>query len=138
MPAPARTQSDLGSMAITRGVRITVEPRFLPDYSEVGNNRFIYAYRVRIANESEIAVRLLRRHWIIVDGDGDRHDVEGEGVIGQQPLIEPGHVYEYSSFCPLSTRWGTMEGTYRLGSTDGDEFDAEIARFYLVADDESE
>lgn len=138
MPAPLRTQSDLGSTAITRGVRITVEPKFLPDYSEVGNKRYIYGYRVRVSNESDTPVRLLRRHWIIVDGEGDRHDVEGEGVIGQQPLIEPGHVYEYSSFCPLSTRWGTMEGTYRFDSLDGDEFDAEIARFYLVADDESE
>ncbi|MCA9306097.1 MAG: Co2+/Mg2+ efflux protein ApaG [Phycisphaerales bacterium] len=138
MAAPARAQSDLGSEAVTNGIRITVEPKYLPDYSEIGSRRYIYGYRVRIVNECDDAVRLTRRHWIIVNGEGERHDVEGEGVIGQQPLIEPGHVYEYSSFCPLSTRWGTMEGAYTFQQSDGREFDCEIARFYLVADGESE
>lgn len=138
MPASVRPHSDLGSTAVTRGVRITVEPKFLPDYSEVANKRYIYGYRVRIANEGDTPVRLMRRHWVIVDGEGERHDVEGEGVIGQQPLIEPGHVYEYSSFCPLSTRWGTMEGSYFFSTPDEQDFEAEVARFYLVADDESE
>ncbi|MEZ6210876.1 MAG: Co2+/Mg2+ efflux protein ApaG [Phycisphaerales bacterium] len=138
MAAPARAQSDLGSEAVTNGIRITVEPKYLPDYSEIGSRRYIYGYRVRIVNECDDAVRLTRRHWIIVNGEGERHDVEGEGVIGQQPLIEPGHVYEYSSFCPLSTRWGTMEGAYTFQHSDGREFDCEIARFYLVADGESE
>lgn len=136
MPASPRTQPELGSVAVTDGIRIAVDPKYLPDYSEPGSGRFIYGYRVRIFNEGDAAARLLRRHWIIVDGDGERHDVEGDGVIGQQPLIEPGHMYEYSSFCPLTTRWGTMEGAYTFALSDGSEFEARIARFYLVAEEE--
>lgn len=135
MGAHAQPHSALGSVAVTQGVRISARPRYLPDHSEPDAARFIFRYRIHIANESDGAVTLLRRHWIIVDGQGQRRDVEGEGVIGAQPRIEPGHTYEYESFCPLTTSWGTMEGSYAMARDDGSEFAAEVARFYLVADE---
>lgn len=137
MGAHAQPRSALGSVAVTDGVRVTASPRYLADHSNPGEGRYIFRYRIRIANESERAVRLLRRHWVIVDGAGERRDIEGEGVVGTQPRIDPGHSYEYESFCPLTTSWGTMEGAYTLAGDDGVEFAAEVARFYLVADESS-
>lgn len=129
-----RTQKDFGSETLTRGVRIRVRPEYLPDHSDPTKSQFVFGYRVRVTNESDAPVRLVSRRWAIVDADGEERVVEGEGVIGQQPIIPPGEAFSYASYCPLPTPWGTMEGSYRIEpASGGDGFDALIARFFLVS-----
>lgn len=134
--AAPRERRPLGSDAETNGVRVTVEPSYVPEHSDPFDQRYVYAYRIKIVNQGERWVKLLRRRWIIVDAHGERQEVEGEGVIGAQPELEPGQSFEYSSQCPLPTAWGTMEGVYTFRYETGEEFLAEVARFYLVADEE--
>lgn len=135
--ATTRTQQDLGSEAITEGVRISVEPSYMPDHSNPAEPQYLFAYRVRIVNEGEAPVTLISRAWRIVDAEGEPSEVRGPGVIGEQPTIAPGETYEYASYCPLKTPWGTMEGSYRMRRPSGDSFDAAISRFYLVAPGET-
>lgn len=140
MTSPTPTSaSDLsrGSEAVTSveggAFRVVVTPTYEPDHSDAAEGRYVFTYRIRITNESEEAAVLLSRRWVIVDADGERHEVEGDGVVGRQPRIEPGSYHEYESFCPLQTPWGTMEGHYRMGLDDGRRFEVEVARFYLAA-----
>lgn len=117
--------------AITEGIRITVQPMFLPDHSDPAEPRFVFAYRVRIENVGETAAQLMWRHWYIHDAVAGDSEVEGEGVIGQQPNIEPGDVHEYQSFSVLESPVGHMEGTYEFRRPDGTLFRASIPRFHL-------
>lgn len=126
--SPAR-----GSSQTTMGVTVRVEPRFIEEESSAADRRFVFAYFIRIVNERGEAVQLLTRHWRIVDSHGNTHHVDGEGVVGKQPIIAPGEMFEYSSWCPLSTAWGTMEGHYVVRGESGDEFNVHVGRFYLVA-----
>lgn len=119
--------------AITRGVIVRVSVSYLPEQSEPSRGRWFWAYHIRIENEGDQAVQLLTRRWIIIDGRGARHSVEGEGVVGEQPLIEPGSSFDYVSGCPLATPTGSMQGSYRMVAADGSSFDVEIPRFALVA-----
>ena len=119
--------------ATTDGVTVRVSVSYLAEQSEPRRGRWFWAYHVRIENESPRAVQLLTRHWVITDGRGARHSVEGEGVIGQQPLIAPGDSYDYVSGCPLATPTGAMQGSYRMIAADGDTFDVAIPRFALAA-----
>jgi ApaG protein len=135
-PAPRATKS-YGSTAETHGVRVQVQPTFVPDQSDPDGRQFLFSYRIRITNTSEAPVKLLSRAWVIVNGNGERDEVRGPGVVGQQPRILPGASFEYSSFCPMRTHWGTMEGSYEFLREDGSKFHAKIGRFYLVADRES-
>lgn len=128
------TATHHGSSTTTAGIVVSVEPAYMEQHSDPGADRYVFSYTIRIANESDRLVTLLSRHWVVVDADGNRQDVVGEGVIGRQPDIHPGATFEYSSWCPLTTPWGTMEGHYRLRAADG-EFDVTIARFYLVSND---
>jgi ApaG protein len=129
--------TDLGSEVVTRGMRVTVRPKFLPEQSGTGDSwrgqMYVFAYAIRITNLGESRARLLTRHWIIVDAEGERHEVRGEGVVGHQPDLAPGESFEYSSYCPLTTSWGTMEGEYQFEDEHGQRFDVAIGRFYLVA-----
>ena len=120
------------SEAITRDVRVSVESRYVPEQSEPGVKRWFFAYRIRIANEGAETVQLLSRHWIITDGDGEVEEIQGPGVVGHQPILAPGKSFEYESFCPLGTPFGTMHGTYEMTTDDGATFDAEIAPFSLA------
>lgn len=122
----------LGSETVTEGIRIRATALYSPDQSRPGESRYVFAYRIMMRNESHDRVRLLSRHWVIINGNGDREDVEGPGVVGKFPQLAPGEVFEYTSFCPLDTEWGTMEGTYRMQRDDGSQFDAVIGRFYLA------
>lgn len=116
---------------ISNGIRITVRPLYLDDRSNVGEQQFVFAYFVRIENVGDEEAQLLRRRWLIHDSIGEDLEVEGEGVVGEQPLIEPGGVHEYQSFCVLKSPQGYMEGHYLFSRADGSTFAAEIPRFIL-------
>ena len=119
------------SEACTRGIRVRVQSRFLPEHSRPDRQQWIFGYTVEITNESDTPVQLISRHWIITDGNDVEQEVQGEGVVGEQPVIKPGESYQYSSFCPLGTAFGTMHGTYQMRPTNGKTYNAEIARFAL-------
>ncbi|MDX1389047.1 MAG: Co2+/Mg2+ efflux protein ApaG [Acidobacteriota bacterium] len=119
------------SEAVTRGIRVEVESRYLPERSAPEQQRWFFVYRVRITNEGDERVQLLSRHWIITDALGEVEEVRGPGVVGAQPVLEPGTEFEYTSFCPLPTPFGSMRGTYQMVTDDGEPFDATIATFTL-------
>ena len=120
------------SEATTRGIRVQVESTYLPERSVPSERQFLFTYRVRVANLGDEAATLVSRRWLITDGDGRTHVVEGPGVIGEQPHLAPGEAFEYSSYCPLPTPVGTMEGTYAMVTDAGESFDARIAPFFLA------
>ena len=117
------------SEATTDGIRIEVEARYSPERSHGAH--WFFLYTIRISNEGLETVQLLSRHWIIRDATGKVEEVEGPGVVGVQPVIEPGGAFEYTSGCPLPTPFGSMQGTYQLVEEGGRTFDAEIAEFML-------
>lgn len=118
---------------MTEGLRITAQPSYLAEQSRPGAGHFVFAYRIRLENVAERPVRLLSRHWRIHDEGGADTEVEGEGVVGEQPTILPGAVFEYQSFCVLRSPRGYMEGSYRMVRPDGTAFEAAIPRFELDA-----
>lgn len=119
--------------AETRGIVVRVSVSYLPEQSEPQRGRWFWAYHIRIENAGPVTVQLLTRRWIITDGRGARHSVEGEGVVGEQPMIEPGGSFDYVSGCPLSTPTGHMQGSYHMVAEDGAAFDVAIPKFALVA-----
>ena len=119
--------------ATTDGVTVRVAVSYLPEQSEPDRGRWFWAYHIRIENEGDQAVQLLTRHWIITDGRGSRHTVEGEGVVGEQPMIMPDGSFDYVSGCPLSTPAGSMQGSYQMLAEDGEVFAVDIPKFQLVA-----
>lgn len=119
---------------ITDGVKISVETIYQPEYSNPANEHFMFAYRVYIENMTENSVQLLNRHWHIFDSNGTKREVEGEGVVGLQPIIEPGDNHEYVSGCNLKTDMGSMKGSYEMKRiVDGRKFRVNIPEFYLIA-----
>jgi ApaG protein len=115
----------------TNGISVTVEPRYMEDRSEPSEQRFFWAYTVEIANSTAAPVQILARHWIITDENGKREDVRGLGVVGEQPLIEPGESFTYTSGCPLPTPSGVMVGSYEAIGEDGKVFSVDIPAFSL-------
>ena len=124
-----------GSVATTRGVRVTCAPRYERDMSDPAKPQHVFTYRIRIENTSRETVQLRSRHWVILDAHGKREEVHGEGVVGATLTLKPGQHFQYESWCPLASRWGTMEGSYGFVTSEGDPFDVAIARFFLVAED---
>jgi ApaG protein len=120
------------SAATTRGVRVEVRSAYVPERSFPADSQYFFAYRIRITNTGEETVQLLSRHWVVTDGDGRVEHVRGPGVVGEQPVLEPGEAFEYTSFCPLPTPIGSMHGTYQMVTAGGSTFDAEIAPFSLA------
>lgn len=120
------------SDTLTRGVRIIVQPRYLAEQSDPGQQRYLFAYHVVIRNEGTVPVQLQSRHWIITNGEGRSEEVRGPGVVGYQPRLEPGQAFEYTSGCPLDTPVGTMHGSFQMIADDDAGFDAEIAPFRLA------
>lgn len=119
---------------ITDGVKISVETIYQPEYSNPANDHFMFAYRVSIENLTENSVQLLNRHWHIFDSNGTKREVEGEGVVGLQPIIEPGNNHEYVSGCNLKTDMGSMKGSYEMKRiVDDRKFRVNIPEFYLIA-----
>jgi len=113
--------------AVTRNIAVTVSARFVPN----DDNRYFWAYTVEIRNRSNITVQLKTRHWIITDGVGKTEEVRGAGVVGEQPVLEPGAAFEYTSGVPLPTPSGIMTGTYGMVTLDGERFDVAIPAFSL-------
>jgi len=119
---------------ITDGVKISVETQYQPEYSNPASEHYMFAYKINIENLGDYTVQLMRRHWDIFDSNGTRREVEGEGVVGLQPVIEPGESHEYISGCNLKTDMGSMKGEYQmLRLIDNTTFDAHIPEFYLIA-----
>lgn len=117
----------------SNGIRITVRPMYLRDQSEPSQNHYLFAYFIRIENIGGLPAQLLSRRWLIHDEVGEDTEVTGEGVVGEQPLVNPGAVHEYQSFCVLKSGEGFMEGHYTFLRPDGGTFDAAIPRFILSA-----
>jgi ApaG protein len=119
---------------ITEGVKVSVETIYQPEYSNPANDHFMFAYKINIENVGNYAVQLLRRHWTIFDSNGTRREVEGEGVVGLQPVIEPGASHEYVSGCNLKTDTGSMKGEYQMMKlVDDTLFNVTIPEFQLIA-----
>ena len=119
--------------AETRGISVSVTPRFVEEESSPGQNRYFFAYTVEIVNNGEERVQLRSRHWRIVDGRGALQEVRGAGVVGEQPVLGPGESFSYTSGCPLTTPDGTMEGSYTMATAEGESFEAAIPAFSLDA-----
>lgn len=115
------------------GIRVTVRPMYLRDQSEPSQQHYVFAYFVRIENVGPRVAQLISRRWLIHDSSGEDIEVKGEGVVGEQPIIAPGELHEYESFCILKSGEGFMEGHYNFVSPDGTSFRAEIPRFTLSA-----
>jgi ApaG protein len=112
-------------------VAVTAHSTYLPDQSDEEEDRYVFAYTIRIVNAGSAPAQLLSRHWVITDANGKVQEVRGDGVVGEQPRLEPGEHFEYTSGAILETPLGTMHGSYRMVDDDGREFDAPIASFTL-------
>jgi ApaG protein len=117
--------------ALTRDIEVVVEPFYLEEQSDPDDDRYVWGYRIVISNHSTVTVRLITRYWHITDQNGQVDEVTGPGVVGEQPNLNPGDTYEYSSGCPLDTPSGMMFGHYHMETADGDQFDVEIPAFSL-------
>lgn len=117
--------------ATTRQIRVSVRPTYLEDQSAPHDNHFVWAYQVKIENLGRETVQLRGRHWKITDARGEHYEVRGSGVIGEQPILEPGDTYEYTSGTPLPTPSGIMMGEYQMENERGESFDIEIPAFSL-------
>ena len=117
---------------VTQGIRIAARPFYLAEESEPKDEKFLFAYEITITNEGEGPVQLVDRHWIIKDAHNNIEEVEGDGVVGQTPILQPGESFSYQSYCPLRTNYGFMRGSYGLIRPDGERFEATIATFALM------
>jgi len=117
----------------TEGITISVQPIFLENRSNILKKEFFHVYNVTIENQGLVDVQLLRRRWLIHDSEAESYVVEGEGVVGETPLIKPGESHQYNSFCLLKSFEGSMEGSYQMKRDEGETFDVIIPRFYLRA-----
>lgn len=121
------------NVATTRDISVRVAVSYLAEQSDPSSERWFWSYHVRIENGSDRAIQLLSRSWRIVDGRGSVHEVHGEGVVGEMPLIAPGGSFDYVSGCPLDTPSGSMSGAYRMVDEEGSAFDVAIPRFHLLS-----
>ena len=120
------------SDTVTQGVRVQVMAQYSAEQSQPLQNQWFFLYTVQISNEGIETVQLISRHWIITDADHHVKEVRGLGVVGKQPVLDPGESFQYTSGCPLSTPFGSMRGTYQMLKPDGERFDVEIGPFALT------
>ena len=119
--------------AVTEGIKVSVKTEYQSEYSSPLQAHFVFTYRITIENASEYTIQLLRRHWLIYDSNGSVREVEGEGVVGQQPVLEPGEIHEYVSGCNLRSSMGKMVGTYLIERVmDGKRLRVAIPEFMMV------
>ena len=121
------------SEAVTEDIRVEVMSSYSPENSRPLEGEWVFQYTVRITNQGRETVQLLNRYWVITDGAAQVEEVRGPGVVGKQPVLGPGESFKYSSWCPLKTPQGMMQGSYEMARTDGRHFDIEIAPFALRA-----
>lgn len=126
-PVPTNSASE----AVTQGIRVSVRARFSEQNSDPQRGQWVFLYTITIRNEGPFRVQLLTRHWIITDANGEVEEVKGPGVVGKQPILEPGQGFEYTSACPLKTPFGSMHGTYQMLGPSNETFDVQIAGFAL-------
>lgn len=110
---------------------VTVLPRFLPEQSDPDNDKYLFAYTIRIVNSGQTTAQLISRHWVITDANQHVEEVRGPGVVGEQPRLAPGEAFEYTSGCPLPTPFGSMRGSYQCVAEDGTAFEVPIPEFLL-------
>jgi len=122
----------LGSDTTTRGIRVEVTSSYAPDKSSPREGTYLFTYHVRISNVGGETAQLISREWIITNADGEVERVKGPGVVGEKPVLQPGAHFEYTSFCPLKTAVGSMQGSYQMVTQDGTRFDAAISAFTLA------
>lgn len=113
-------------------VEVVVKPDYVPEQSDPEQNRYFFSYTISISNQGKTPCQLLRRHWLITDGNGNKQEVHGEGVVGKQPYLDPGAAFTYTSGVLLDTKVGTMQGTYQMVDSDAQSFDVPIAPFLLA------
>ena len=116
----------------TNGIRVQVTTRYLPERSSPRDHQYFFAYFIRISNVGSETAQLISRHWVITNTDGEEEEVRGDGVVGEQPVLAPGTIYNYNSFCNLKTPVGTMHGEYIMVTPSGEKFEARIAPFTLA------
>jgi ApaG protein len=116
----------------TRGIRIQVTSTYLSDRSSPKDSQYLFAYHVKISNVGTETAQLVSREWIITSAEGDVERVKGPGVVGEKPVLQPGAAFEYTSYCPLKTNVGSMQGSYQMVTAGGERFDAQIAPFTLA------
>ena len=114
-------------------IDVQVETAYVSEHSEPDEDRFVFAYTITLVNRGSVAAQLISRHWFITDADNRTEEVEGEGVVGEQPVLKPGEGFRYTSGAVIETPVGTMHGTYQMVAEDGRTFDANIPRFILSA-----
>src|SRR5262245_37684351 len=132
-PCPVRIPRGVEtSEAQTSGIRVLVRSQYVSERSRPEIGEFFFAYTILIENRSRERVQLVSRHWVITDAEGRQEEVRGPGVVGEQPVLDPGESFQYTSACPLRTPFGTMRGTYQMVRPDGTRFDAQIATFRLA------
>ena len=117
----------------TRGIRVQVTSTYLPERSSPRDCQYLFAYHIRISNVGSETAQLVSREWVITTADGEVERVKGPGVVGEQPVLTPGSSFEYTSYCPLKTSVGSMQGSYQMMTADGEKFEAQIAPFTLAA-----
>jgi ApaG protein len=117
--------------AVSNKIKVTVRPKYLAEQSEPDENRYFWSYTIEIANDGDHIVQLTHRHWKITDANGHREEVQGPGVVGEQPKLKPGDAFSYTSGCPLRTPSGIMVGTYRMIDESGEAFEVAIPAFSL-------
>lgn len=131
LPEPALSPTITAMSKKPYDINVQVSSRFLEDQSSPDQQHYVFAYTIRIANHGSLGARLLTRHWIVTDGDGEVREVRGDGVIGEQPWMQPGGDFEYTSGAVLKTGIGMMHGSYRMVADDGTCFEAAIPPFVL-------
>jgi ApaG protein len=128
---PTKRSIVFTSETTTQGIRVHVVSRYDPSRSSPQRNQWFFLYTITITNVGSVTAQLISRHWIITDANGKVEEVQGPGVVGEQPVLAPGQSFEYTSGCPLTTSFGTMHGTYQMITAKGERFDATIAPFTL-------
>jgi ApaG protein len=117
--------------ATTQDIQVEVVPAYVPERSDPEQNQFFYSYKVRITNHGTMTCKVIQRHWKIKEGNGKVYDVQGVGVVGEQPRLEPGMSYEYTSFCPIHSPYGNMRGKYQMLDEFGNRFWIQVPLFFF-------
>jgi ApaG protein len=131
-PADSMRAGVRTSDTVTRGIRVEVKSEYVPERSSPAEHEYFFQYHVRISNVGTERAKLVSRKWVVTDADGQVERHEGPGVVGEQPVLAPGAAFEYTSFCPLKTSVGAMQGSYLMVTAGGDRFDAAISVFTLA------